>query len=676
MATTSSLASPGIGSGLDVNAIVDKLMAVERRPLDLLGSQEDAVQSKISAFGTLKSGLAALQSAVHALATPAAFRAQTATVGDTGVASAMAGDGATSGRYTLEVSQLASSQKLVSAGFATTASTVGDGTLTFTLGTFSGGVFTPSATGGARTVTISPAQSSLVGIRDAVNAADIGVTASIVNDGSANGQRLVFTSKSSGAANSIKITASDSDGVDTDANGLSQLAYDPAVAAGAGKNLTEKAQALDALFKLDGIDVTSASNTVTDAIAGVTLTLAKTNVGTPTTVSVAQNIGPAGAAVSAFVKAYNDLQATIGNLTKYDASAKSASVLTGDATVRGIQSQVRALIGGSVIGASARLDNLSLVGIKTQSDGTLTLDAAKLNSALNTDPRAVERLFAATGTATDALVSFGGAGGKTQAGTYDVTVTQLATRGTLVGSAAAGLTISAGVNDTLTATIDGVPVNVTLAAGTYASAAALAAEVASKVNGALGGGSSGSTVALTEAGGVLTATSNRYGSASKVSFAGTAAAGLFGGAPTATDGLDVAGTIGGVAAVGSGQVLTGATGSPSEGLKLTIAGGLVGARGTFTYAQGIGYGLDQVLTTVLGSTGAVKSRTDGLQNTIKDMDKRKDALQARLDRVEQAYLRQFNALDGQLAALSAMSTYLGQQLDSLPKPGILLNSKD
>ena len=664
--TTPTLSSPGIGSGLDVNGIVAKLMAVEQQPLDQLSAQETAVQSKISAYGSLKSALSALQTAVHALSVPAPFRSMSATVGDASVATATTADGAVAGRYSLEVSQLAQNQKLVSAGFASATDTVGTGTLTFTFGTWSGASFTPNPAAGAHTVTIAPGQSSLAGIRDAVNAADIGVTATIVNDGSASGQRLVFSSNASGANQSLSISAADADGQNTDAAGLSQLAYDPAAAAGSGKNLTETLAAQDAMLTLDGIAVRSSSNTVTDAIAGVTLKLAGTNVGVPTSVAVDQSSGPATTAVSAFVKAYNDLQTTITNLTKYDATNKQASILTGDSTVRLVQSQLRSLVGGAVSGASGSLDTLSLAGITTQSDGTLQLDSAKFSAALAADPKAVEKLFAATGSTTDALVGYAGAGSKTAPGSYDVNVTQLATRGALAGSAPAGLSITAGVNDALTATIDGVNVSVTLAAGTYSTAAALAAEVAAKVNGALAQGTSGSSITATESGGILTFTSNRWGSASSVALAGTAAATIAGAAPVATAGLDVAGTIGGVAAAGSGQNLTGAVGAPSEGLQLAITGGALGARGSVSYSQGIGYGLDQILTSLLGSDGAVQARTDGLQSTIKDMDKRKESMQQRLDLMQAAYLKQFNALDTELAQLQSMSTYLSQQLASLP----------
>jgi len=664
-----TLSSPGIGSGLDVNSIVSSLMAVESQPLNQLNTKETTVQSKISAYGTLKSGLSSLQTAVAALATPAPFRTMTATVASTGVATATTSDGAIAGRYSLEVTQLAQNQKLVSSGFASTATTVGSGSLTFTFGTWSGGAFTPNASAGAHTVTIAASQSSLAGIRDAVNAANIGVTATIINDGSASGQRLVFTSNQTGADQSLKITAADDDGTNTDAAGLSQLAYDPAAAAGSGKNMTEAIAAQDALLNLDGIAIRSDSNTVSGAINGVTLNLAQTNTGSPTTISVAQSTGPATTGVQSFIAAYNALQTTITNLTKYDATNNQASVLTGDTTVRLVQNQLRSLVGGAVSGASSSLNTLSLIGITTNDDGTLALDTTKFNAALTSNPSGVEKLFSATGSASDSLVSFTSAGSSATAGTYAVNITQLATQGTLTGSAPAGLTITAGVNDALTATVDGVAVSVTLDAGVYASADALAAQVAAKINGALAQGTSGSSVSVATSGGALTLTSSRWGSASSVALQGSAAQTLVGATPTGVVGVDVAGTLGGFAANGSGQSLTGATGTPVNGLKIGVTGGSLGARGSISYSQGIGFSLNAVLSSVLGSDGTLQARTDGLQSTVDDIEKQKSAMQGRLDQIQQAYLAQFNALDTQLAQLSSLSTYLAQQLATLPKPG-------
>jgi flagellar hook-associated protein 2 len=663
---SSTLASPGIGSGLDVNAIVDKLMAVERRPLDALATKQSAFQTKISAYGALRSSLAAFQTALAGLKGDA-FRALEAKLSDASIATVATGAGAQAGTHSVEVLTLAQSHRIASGGFASTADAVGTGTLTFRFGTWSGGTFTQGADAPTGTVTIGAGQSSLAGIRDAVNAAKIGVTASIVDDGTA--KRLVFTS-ATGAAMSMKVDVADDDGNALDAAGLSQLAYDPAGAAGAGRNMTEKTVAQDATLRVDGIDVSSRTNVVADALEGVTLTLAKANPGSPATLDLAAGTKDGLAAMEAFVKAYNDVQKTIAALTKYDAANNKASVLTGDATVRAIQQQLRALVGGAVPGlgsAPGTLATLAEAGAKTAADGTLTLDTAKFTALLKSNAAGVERLFAALGTASDPLVTFAGAGAKTTVGDYPVTVTQLATRATLVGSAPANLTIVAGVNDTLSAVVDGIAVTVTLGAGTYASASALAAEVAGRLNGAAAVRNGGAGVAVTANGGVLTLTSSRYGSASQVTLSGTAAAALVGATPVATTGLDVAGTIGGVAALGSGQTLAGATGSPAEGLKLTIAGGATGARGSVSYTEGLAPQLDRLIAKLTGSDGVVAAKTEGVQASLKLLDRRKAALEDRLERVEAAYLRQYQALDSTLATLSAQSTYLAQQLATLPK---------
>jgi flagellar hook-associated protein 2 len=236
----------------------------------------------------------------------------------------------------------------------------------------------------------------------------------------------------------------------------------------------------------------------------------------------------------------------------------------------------------------------------------------------------------------------------------------------------AGLVITAGVNDTLAVTIDGVAASVTLAAGTYSSAAALAAEVQSKVNGASALAAAGARVSVTEAGGVLTLTSQRYGSASTVAATGNAAADLFG-TPMVTTGVDVAGTIGGLPATGSGQTLAGVAGNPTEGLLLTIAGGATGARGNAVYTVGFAWKLNQALTSLLGSDGPVSASTEGLNQRIADIADRREALKLRLDRVQATYLAQFRALDQLLSSMNTTSTYLTQQLANLP--GAADNSK-
>lgn len=655
-----ALSSPGIGSGLDVNGLVSQLMALEQRPLTLLATKEAKYQAQLSAYGSMKGALSSFQSAVAALATPAKFTAVKASVADTAVLTASASPSASAGSYSIQVQTLAQAQKLKSGTFAATTTTVGTGTLTIQFGTYSGGSFTLNPDKSAKTITIGSSNASLSGVRDAINAADAGVAASIVNDGS--GYRLVVSSKDAGLANALKITVADNDLNNTDAAGLSQLVYDAST--GGTTNLTQTVAAQNATAVIDGITVTKSTNTLTDAIDGVTLTLLKE--GSTTTLSVAKDTAGIKAAVESFVKAYNDLNKTLTDMSKYDAVNKQASILTGDATVRSVQSQLRALFNTALSSAGGGLTTLADIGVTFQTDGTLKLDATKLTNALNDGSKDISTLFAAIGKPSDSLVGFVSSTADTQDGSYAINVSQLATRGKTVGGGAAVLTINAGSNDTLSVTVDGVSASLTLAAGTY-TATTLAAEIQSRINGASALSSAGIGVTVTQDLGVLTVTSNRYGSSSKVAITGgTAAADLFG-AATQTDGVDVAGSIGGVAASGSGQALTGA--GDASGLKVNITGGATGDRGTIGFARGYADLLDKLVGRMLENDGLVDGRMDGINASIKELGTRREALTRRLEQIEKRYRAQFTALDAMIASMTQTSTYLQQQLANLPKAG-------
>jgi len=660
------VSAAGIGSGLDVNGIVTQLMTAEAQPLTALARKQQANSQKLSAFGQVRSALASFQAALKDLSSASKFQALSATSSDTDVLTASAGGKAIPASYRIEVQQLAQQQKLSTSGYATTDTVVGSGTLSIQFGTYDSveDTFTANADKATKSITIDPANGTLAGIRDAINAAKAGVSATIVNDGGTAGNRLVITSTDSGAANSLKISVTDSDDDGLDGSGLSALAYDPTATAGSGKNLGQKAGALDALLEIDGIAVSQSTNTVKDAIDGVTLNLAQTNVDETLTLTVSRDTKAITTAVEAFVKAYNSASGTLKSLTAYNGpGATNNGILLGDATARGIQTQMRNLLNTSV-NSGGELTTLSQIGVSFNLDGTLSLNNSKLNNAISTDFDGIAALFAKAGNATDSLVSYSASSSKTLPGSYAVSVSQLATRGATQGNAAATLTVTAGVNDTLELTVDGKAVSVTLAAATYASAGALAAEIQSKVNGATGG--SGSVV-VTHSAGVLDIASARYGSASQAEVTGgNGIASLFGAAPVATAGADVAGTLNGVAATGSGQTLTGAAGNASEGLALLINGGALGARGTVTFSEGYASKIGQYLGNVLGEDGNLKARTDGLDGNAKSLDQRQKELVARLEQIEKRYRAQFTALDTMLASMNTTSAFLTQQLANLP----------
>lgn len=663
------LSSPGIGSGLDVASIVSQLMAAERQPLNTLAAREAGYQAKLSAYGSVKGAVAGFQTALQGLNSASSFQALTATASDSSVFSASTTSIAVAGTYSLEVSSLAQAQKLVAAGQASSTAAIGSGaetTVTFDFGTISGGTLDGGVYSGAtfasngngtKSITLDSSNNSLQGIRDAINAAKIGVTASLINDGSGTPYRLVLSSDTQGVSNSMKVSVSG------DAAVGNLLTHDPA----GTQNLSETVTAQNANFKLNGVAVTKTSNSVSDVLEGVTLNLYKVT-SSPATMTVARDTASVSNSISGFVKAYNDLAATLKNVSGYDAASKRGAVLQGDATVRSLQTQLRGILGTSVTGTPGDLTTLSSIGVAFQKDGSLAVDQTRLDDAMTNHFDEIASLFVSVGKSTDSLVSFNNATSSTKAGSYAVNVTQVATQGKAVGSTAitTPLDIVAGSNDTLDLTVNGISVSVTLAPGTYSTAQALATELQAKINGATALSDMGVSVAVAENAGTLTLTSVNYGSTSSVSITGGTAESALGlVADTPTAGVDVAGSIGGVSATGSGQLLSAISGD-ALGMGILINGGALGDRGVLNYSQGYATTLSNWSTTVLASDSIIAARTEGIGRSITDIDKRRTDLEARLVNIEKRYRAQFTALDTMLSSMNSTSSFLTQQLANLP----------
>ncbi|TFW29509.1 flagellar filament capping protein FliD [Massilia horti] len=536
-------------------------------------------------------------------------------------------------------------------------------------GSYLGSNFTQDGARASGTVVLDPANQSLAGIRDAINKANIGVQASIVSDGSDNPYHLVITSNNTGASAALKISVSGVDGNPPDAALASLLGYDP----GGAQNLSQTAAAQSAKLNVNGIAVTSSTNSVSDAIQGVTLNLATEG---STTLTVNRDTKSVSDAVNAFIKAYNDLNKTIASLTGYNADAKAGGPLQGDATVRAIQSSLRQQLGVAVEGLGGKLTTLSQIGIAFEKDGNLSLDSSKLNKAINDNFADIGGLFAAMGSASDGMVTFAGSSAKTKPGEYALKVTALATQGHLTSAEpltgskviGAGTTWSVTLNQTDPATASKTQ-SIAIPAGTYDSKQ-LAAMLRAAINGNSTFAGAGDLVETdVDAEGRLTISSSRYGSNSNISISpltGTGPDVLFGDA-TPDPGSDVAGTIGGVAATGSGQTLSGAKGSVVDGMKLTITGGTTGERGTITFSQGYAYQLNNLAASFIGTKGLITGKSDGINVSIKAVQDQRDRFNTRLADIEKRYRAQFTALDTMLASMQSTQNYLTQQLSALAK---------
>ncbi len=389
---TGTISSTGIGSGLDVNSIVTSLMNVERQPLSRLQSAATVLQTKLSAFGQMKSVASALQDAAKPLFAAETYQLTTAGSSDPGSVSAGTSAKAVPGIYSVAVASLSAAQSVVSAGgqFTDSAAVVGTGSLTLRLGTWNTGqtTFTPKTGSADITIPIGATENTLAGIRDKINAAGAGVSATVVTD--ASGSRLALQSSATGAANGFRVLVADSDGADADAAGLSRLAYDPA---GVGAQMNLAQSAADAQATINGIAVSSASNTLDNVIDGITFSLSKVTT-QPVSVNISRNTDAIKAKVAAFVAAYNSFNGLLGAATKYDPAAKEGALLQGDGTTTGIQNQLHGLVSqGS--SASTAFGTMSALGIQVQKDGSLKLDDVKFAAAVANLPELTKALSAA-----------------------------------------------------------------------------------------------------------------------------------------------------------------------------------------------------------------------------------------------------------------------------------------
>ena len=270
------------GSGLDVRNLVDQLVAAEGGPVtSRLDRKEVTIQEGLTAIGTFKGALLDFQASLAPLQKENAFKSINATSSNEEKFTVNAEDNAVTGSYDIEISQLAQSQKLKSRSFESELDAIGSGTISIEFGEINStkNSFDINSKSPIQRIDIDEGNSSLRGIQTAINEANAGVRASIINDGS--GYRLIISSEKSGTENSLRISVSDDDVNDDDLFGLSQLAYNPVATSETegssviGKNLEEVSQAKNALFSLDGISISNAKNEVSNSIPGITLTLKK-----------------------------------------------------------------------------------------------------------------------------------------------------------------------------------------------------------------------------------------------------------------------------------------------------------------------------------------------------------------------------------------------------------------
>ncbi|WP_413491024.1 flagellar filament capping protein FliD [Shewanella baltica] len=363
-----ALTATGMGSGLKISEIVQVLVDAEKTPKEaMFNKKEDSIKAKVSAMGTLKSALSTFQDALKKLQTGDALNQRKISVSNETYLTATADKTAQAGSYGIKVEQLAVNHKLAGINVADPVLPVGEGSLDFGIN------------GKSFSVDIA-ATDSLSDIAKKVNESsdNTGVTATVITSDA--GSRLIFSSNKSGEDNQISITANDTSGT-----GLNDMF-------GAG-NITTLQDAKNSVIYIDNQKVTSQTNEVKNAIAGMTLNLTDADLSKTTTLKIEQDDDAVKTNVKAFVDAYNSLATAVDKMSSYDKDKKTAAALQGDSMVRSIESQLRSISSERIDTDGGNSIALYDIGIKTDRYGKLSIDDTKLDKVLSEDMSSVEALF-------------------------------------------------------------------------------------------------------------------------------------------------------------------------------------------------------------------------------------------------------------------------------------------
>lgn len=655
----------GLVTGIDTASVIEGLLQIQQQQINRITERRTVAEQRRAALQSLEAQVLALRSQANALSRlqNSPFLSRKATVSHEQALIATAQSGAPPGLYEVRVNSLARSHQVASQGFADRDAAITTGTLTLQVGGRP-----------AKVITVDSSNNTLQGLADAINSADAGVSATIIQDGSGpTPYRLLLTSTSAGTAHSITLdnalAPSGGGAVQPlfDFDNPVQAATNASVTLGSGPG---------------AITVESATNEVSGLIDGVTLNLLRADPAATISVRVAADVDAGTAAVQSFVDAYNSTLDFIARLTSYNPETKETGLLQGDRTILDIQQQLRAAVLDVIPGVSTKANRLTAVGVTVNDKGLLTLNKTRLGEILagrvdGVTGADVQRLFALGGQSTHPGVTFLLGSTRTVARTtpYQVDITQAAERASITaGSPLAPSVAIDGGNDTLQLTIDGAAIEITLAHGEY-SPQQLADLLESTVNAhpdLLGRRIDASLTA----GGELVLTSASYGSSSQVTAAGGSMLATLGLTVGQSDaGVDVAGHFivdGNIeAATGRGRVLTGNLNNPHTAdlqVRVTLGPGQVapGPEADLTVTRGVGARLDQLLGRMLDAVsgqfaGATRRFTDGIDSLQKSIDRQ----QARFDQQRESLARQFQAMETSIAQLQSSASMLSAQLAGL-----------
>ncbi len=750
----------GLVSGINYNDLVTGLMQLERRPVSLLQSRQNDYEVKIAAILNLSTKLSSYKSSLEELNSSEKFNIKTASVTKTSsgeeLLTVSSSGSAAVGSYSIQVNQLAAASKKASQGWVddnTTAIASGSGSFRFKVG--SGGAVT--------TISINNSM-TLQELRDEINTADGGVTASIINDGTgSNPYRLILTADNTGSSNDVIITQNNTDLDFTNkkveaAYAYTTNSYSGTVTSNAGNNYTgttnktflaeittggtpastdarykfstdggitwttgvtvaaddtsqyidgsgssnstnegvkikftggtlaigdrftidvfnpEMQEARDAVIEVDNATIVKSSNTITDAIQGITMNLLKVDTASTLTLTVFSDTSSAKSSIENFVESYNSLYEFINDQLSYDPDTEAESdPLLGDPTLLEIRRKIGNAVTGTIPGLStAEYTNLSQIGITSDyKTGQLSLDETKLNNALSSDSDAVAKLFIGTAAPTNQAITFVSKTSETQAGTYSIYISTAPEQATLSGDvdlSSNGLSS----NETLTFMYSE---NYTETSPTYTTFS-VTLNAGDKINTIVN--SLNSTFATNEAGlsatnnnGNLKITSTDYGAdvwfQISNDYTGGSTYQIWSSESTRKDaGVDIVGNINNHRADGDGNILISKSGFAEDGLKISTTSNQTGLFGTISVSLGIADRLPSILDSYVDSTsGVLKSKESSIQKTVDDIEDQISRIEERLADKEQRLRDRFARLEVLLAKYQTQGDYLANQLGQL-----------
>lgn len=703
MEGNSIISALGGGSGINTTSLVEGLIAAERMPKETqLTTRQEKLDLQLSGYGVMASALSTLQESVTLLGDSDTFNSKGVSFTDNTVLTPTSVDAdALAGEYQVVVTGLARSQSLSSGQYEAMTDPVGKGEMQISFGSWDGGSFTDGGDEATASITIDDSNNTLQGLRDAINDADVGVQASIIQTG--DEYQLQITAPA-GASNELSIevieegtTAGDAENVD--ATGLSLFAFNES-----GEQLASNQEGADATLTVNGMEVTRESNKITDVIHGLEFTLNKVDPAETVTFTITDDTYAAETAVRDFVTAYNDFFATMEKLTDRSATPDTENEvydgsLASDPSARSVLTQVRTMLRQSVTGLTGDYSALSNVGIMTTLEGDLEINEDRFTAAFEDHFDEVVDLFNASTNTTDSRVQVLNYKTTTAAGAYPVEIGTDPAKGYIDGGNFVtntewpetsggnkkydkidndwqGSTFTATGNDyTFKVSIDGTESETITLTGDFTTVEQLREALEDQINtdATLKAAGVALDVEFNDGGGgaddSFSFISRSWGSDSVVSFTEASAnmANMGVTVASGTNGVDVAGTIDGETGFGSGNILLPPVGSDLAGLSLRVLPDASSAADVeVTYSRGFGVELSNLINSLLADQGLIDRREENINSELEDIEDDMSALDDRMARRTIALEAQFIAMERIIASMSETEGMLDGLTDRLP----------